>query len=588
VAATFRLLDDQPYPGDEDPLGFDQIARDLAELVLASRASTPLAVGIESGWGMGKSTLMRRLERVLAADDDVTTVWFNAWTADQGSALEGLVKSVLDRLDRNILRRAARNERLLSWARALALVLADWLKLGSLVNTLWTQVSIDPKARNEMRELVVRSMGEWANVRAEVGPERLLVVFVDDLDRCSPVNVFQVFEAIKLYLDAPGLVFIVGYDRDVVSDAILDVKQYSDAVTSHHYLEKIVQLVYRLPSVSDEAAQRILSLYLERSATDALFDAPVRTLTIEQNTRNPRRMKRFINAFILEYGLDAEWEPMGAETLVRTLIIDVYFPDFGRLLRARSQRDPVRDFRDYVAVRGILRRGEADGADGARVTELFESLELAPPAGSPSEVLEALEREVPSSFPKLAQNPDFHTLLDGLGDVQALREKLRRYSPTTVRRRELQGRILIAYRRGRSSAYAGRLHDALASHFGSDRLFMDVMSIEPGADFQRMIDAAVESASVVLAVIDREFVGPRLADEHDFLRRELALALGRSNIRVIPILVDDARMPSSDELPPDLAPLATRNALALSDDRFAHDVARLIDAIEYFLGGTET
>ena len=47
-------------------------------------------------------------------------------------------------------------------------------------------------------------------------------------------------EAIKLYLDAPGFVFVIGYDRDVISDAILDVKQYGDSMSGHHQLEKVV------------------------------------------------------------------------------------------------------------------------------------------------------------------------------------------------------------------------------------------------------------------------------------------------------------------------------------------------------------
>lgn len=338
-SSTFTLLDDQPYaPSEQDPLGFHQIAEDLAALIRVSRASTPLALGVESGWGMGKSTLMRRVRAVLKTDPEIETVWFNAWTAEEGTALEGLVKSVLNELDDNFLRRAARNKKLLSWARVAVLVIADWLKLGSLVNTLWKEVAVDPKARNEMQKIVTESMREWAGMRADLGPQRLLVVFVDDLDRCPPANVLQVFEAIKLYLDAPGLVFVIGYDRDVVSDAILDVKQYSESITSHHYLEKIVQLVFRLPSVSDQAATALLDVYLEASGTAELFDESARSLTIEQNARNPRRIKRFINAFVLEYGLDAEWKDMGPETLVRVLIIDVYFPEFGQSLRSRSGR----------------------------------------------------------------------------------------------------------------------------------------------------------------------------------------------------------------------------------------------------------
>src|SRR3954447_8975149 len=224
-APEFKLLDDQPYSETGDPLGFGQIALDLSGLVKGSRASTPLVIGVQSGWGMGKSTLMRQLNRVLAGDDNVKTVWFNAWTAPEGDALEGLVKSVLDKLDRRVIRKSLRSKKLLNWARLIFMIVADLLRLSSLANALWRQASIDPQVRNEVQGLVAQSMQDWAHTRAELGPDRLLVVFIDDLDRCPPVNVLQVFEAVKLYLDAPGLVFIVGYDPEVVTDAVLNLKQ---------------------------------------------------------------------------------------------------------------------------------------------------------------------------------------------------------------------------------------------------------------------------------------------------------------------------------------------------------------------------
>ena len=52
----------------------------------------------------------------------------------------------------------------------------------------------------------------------------LLVVFVDDLDHCSPENVAWVLEAIRLYLDAPGLVFVISCDPDVVGDALVTAR----------------------------------------------------------------------------------------------------------------------------------------------------------------------------------------------------------------------------------------------------------------------------------------------------------------------------------------------------------------------------
>ena len=85
-----------------------------------------------------------------------------------------------------------------------------------------------------------------------------------------------------------------------------------------------------------------------------------------------------------------------------------------------------------------------------------------------------------------------------------------------------------------------------------------------------MLTRAVGSCDVLLALIGDEWLTVtdehgrrRLDDPDDFARLELEAALAR-NIRVIPVLVDGARMPRADELPPSLAPLAGRQALQLS------------------------
>ena len=40
-----------------------------------------------------------------------------------------------------------------------------------------------------------------------------LIVFVDDLDRCLPEKAIEVLEAIKLFLEVPGVVFVLGMDQ---------------------------------------------------------------------------------------------------------------------------------------------------------------------------------------------------------------------------------------------------------------------------------------------------------------------------------------------------------------------------------------
>ncbi len=148
--------------------------------------------------------------------------------------------------------------------------------------------------------------------------------------------------------------------------------------------------------------------------------------------------------------------------------------------------------------------------------------------------------------------------------------------------------IFINYRREDTAGYAGRLFDRLSQHFPG-RLFMDIDTIEPGVDFAEVIDQAVSCCEVLIVMIGREWLNitdaagrRRLENPADFVRLEVAAALER-DIRVIPVLVEGASMPQPEQLPPDLAKLARRNALELSDGRWAFDVDRLIQTIERVL-----
>ena len=75
----------------------------------------------------------------------------------------------------------------------------------------------------------------------------------------------------------------------------------------------------------------------------------------------------------------------------------------------------------------------------------------------------------------------------------------------------------------------------------------------------------------------------RLEDPHDFVRLEVASALARG-VTVVPVLVEGATMPATDDLPEDLQPLARRNAIDLSDARWHYDMSRLIQAISHLTG----
>jgi len=151
-------------------------------------------------------------------------------------------------------------------------------------------------------------------------------------------------------------------------------------------------------------------------------------------------------------------------------------------------------------------------------------------------------------------------------------------------------KVFISYRREDSSGHAGRLHDSLQSHFGADNVFMDLSDIDSGTNFVDVIQTAIRSSDVVLAVIGKQWLtcssgGTRRLDlPNDFVRTEIGMALEHAR-PVIPVLVQGAGMPLAPSLPEPLKRLASHDAHDLSDERWTYDVGRLIDATEK-LGGS--
>jgi hypothetical protein len=147
-------------------------------------------------------------------------------------------------------------------------------------------------------------------------------------------------------------------------------------------------------------------------------------------------------------------------------------------------------------------------------------------------------------------------------------------------------KIFLCYRREDSGGYAGRIQDQLAQALGSDVLFMDVDAIPLGANFVRVLHDEVAKCEVLLAVIGRNWLDARdergnrrLENPNDFVRVEIEAALQR-NIPVVPILVDDARIPGAHQLPKGLEELSLRNGIDVRLASFHNDVSRLIHGLK--------
>lgn len=149
--------------------------------------------------------------------------------------------------------------------------------------------------------------------------------------------------------------------------------------------------------------------------------------------------------------------------------------------------------------------------------------------------------------------------------------------------------LFVSYRRRDSQGATGRLYDGLVRAFGAQSVFRDVAALVPGVEFDRAIAQALANCVVQLVVIGPRWVdslqqsgGPSRDEAVDYVCLEVATAIQRG-ITVVPVLVDGASMPTAAELPPELHPLAKRQAHELTDRRWDYDLSVLLRHLAPFM-----
>ena len=299
-------------------------------------------------------------------------------------------------------------------------LVAGFFRVGSVVDRIWEQVSSDPKQRNELNDFVRDAMTTWL---AKTSPRagRLIVVFVDDLDRCSSSTVLQVFEAMKLYLDAPGFVFVLGWDTEQVLHAVAIEKGAEDRLPQR-YVEKIVQFGFRIPRPTDDQLSQLTdSLCDAAGITDEVLAHEHRQLLINTTDGNPRQLKRFINRFILLHELLGE--SADAAAVIQLMFLQASYDTFYRLLANvpgdGDEVNPLFEFTDYVNAKQAIARGQASRANEILTARGFDQSDEGP-VGQ----LQAFVQELPPDYPLLAADRQFTELVLAMSDDT--KRKLRR------------------------------------------------------------------------------------------------------------------------------------------------------------------
>lgn len=237
-----------------DCLGYTAYVEVLAN-ICTHKDLAPLTLGVFGPWGSGKTSLMEMLRRHIEAtkgEKKRKTLWFNAWMYEgreetQSALIHSLLRLLQD--DVTLVGEAKQLwEKLRTGAGVLKLGKALTKSLITMSPDIDGLVGAFEKESGRIGDTMESFEHDLKKLMELVSIDRI-VVFIDDLDRCSSGKVIETFETIKLFLNTPTCTFVIGADADKIKHAVGEVYGVAtDTQRQKDYLEKIVQIPFGIPA----------------------------------------------------------------------------------------------------------------------------------------------------------------------------------------------------------------------------------------------------------------------------------------------------------------------------------------------------
>ena len=310
--------------------------------------STPTTIAIYGDWGTGKTSAMRWLEGLIKEwnetgkgkdKTDIKTIWFYPWKYhSRDDVWRGLISEVIIKgteikgADIKTVTKAVKQFGLFLGKGFIHTLAALKLKAGSdkaggeaefdlaCIKDIMSEYDKNIHTEKAYLNDFENSFEQW--VDETLSGNKRMVIFIDDLDRCMPQVALRVLEALKLYLNVPKLIFVVGVDKNVINPLVKNHydKLGLDKYKSDNYLAKMFQTEVTV-GPSENQVDEYLKYHLDNIAyfkEEYLLDWQIdlfKELINNLADRNPREVKRLINSAVMS-GAGAEMmsEATGKET----------------------------------------------------------------------------------------------------------------------------------------------------------------------------------------------------------------------------------------------------------------------------------
>ena len=418
-----------------DLLNNEAIAKTVVNLIKESN-NQPISIGIHGDWGAGKSSILEMIEDLFNHTDKddgkkYCCIRFNGWKhqgfedskialmsaiVSELTAKENLqetAKEILGKLWKNInwmtvAKTAGKTALGIATGTAPIAVLSsvrDMLKstvttqegIANAIDVIGgyleeSKITEDTSSNTEFTEFHknFKELLEKANIKK-------LVVLIDDLDRCLPDVAINTLEAVRLFMFTGETAFGVAADESMIRYAVkkhfpdvVDENKYNVGIEfSNKYLEKLIQVPFRIPALGEVEAcnyimllmvgsvlseentnykalrsegisrikkpwdvryftvsdvQKILKDDYAKASNETLIATQIGHLLSHNTDGNPRKIKRFINMLLLRFEI-AKNRGFGAEIdlaiLAKMMLAEYYFPNFYEQLPAHLTSDGV-------------------------------------------------------------------------------------------------------------------------------------------------------------------------------------------------------------------------------------------------------
>lgn len=410
-----------------DYLNFGYMVNLVANIA-TNRDLSPSTIGLYGDWGSGKSSLMKLVQKKIEEKypkdekkkDTIKTlcIEFNGWlfegyedtkTSLCGAILDALAdekrfskevtdyaKELIKKIDINkILGKGVKYGLDLFLSGGIG-ILTD-LSLSGLLSTIKSnagevqakdieEILSMLKKNDKTRTEIKKFRNEFKDLLKKSKVENV-VVFIDELDRCLPDTVLEVFEAMRLFLFVEGMSFVIGADERLIQYSIKS--KYKEVPGNNldigkEYLEKVIQYPLYIPQLTRaEVNQYLACLLLKQTLSDEKFKeilGIVYTLTPDQDfsmdlisdktpdltenckqemalarqissvlapsiNGNPRQCKRFLNTLYMRLELAKSRNVTLDKNILAKLMLAEYFnPEFFKAVTKPENRELFKAF----------------------------------------------------------------------------------------------------------------------------------------------------------------------------------------------------------------------------------------------------